>query len=89
MAEAVILFPYVWYEPTLMSRIQFSGLGTNGAAFLYFDALNRQAMFEGSAKTKLLIRGYWKEEDHSSLNRFSIQNLRIDSITSWSTKSFN
>lgn len=43
-ADAQILFPYVWYEPTQMSRTHASGLGTIGAAFLYLEALNRQAM---------------------------------------------
>lgn len=39
-----MLFPYVWYEPTEMSRMQASGFGTTGAAFLYFEALNRHAI---------------------------------------------
>jgi hypothetical protein len=45
-ADAVMLFPYVWYDPTDMSLIHASGFGTIGVAFLYFDALNLHAMVE-------------------------------------------
>lgn len=40
-ADALINWPVTWKEPTFKSLSHSSGLGILGAAFLYFEALNR------------------------------------------------
>lgn len=41
-ADALMTWPLTWYDPIFKSLSHSSGFGVLGAAFLYFEALNRQ-----------------------------------------------